>query len=268
VLNPIGMFGTKLEADYHIIHAMRARIQNTIRCVREIPLEVEDVVYGPIAAAQVLLSRSNKENGALVIDLGGGTTDFVLYSDGSVTQSGSVGLGGDHVTNDISIVLKLPQAKAAKVKEEHGSAWIDASLQGKTVTIDDEARFVGTEVDLGMLNEIIHMRMREVFELLKGKLEQGGFIGRVSDGIFLCGGCSMLEGVDKLAEEVLKLPVQRANSAPVSGLTATFENPQYAVPIGLIRYAQILENERPRRGALARVGEKLTSFFGAARLFS
>src|SRR6185295_18951725 len=100
VLNPIGMLGQRLEADFHIIHGVRTRIQNTIRCVKELPLEVEDVVFGPLASAQVVLTQHQKNLGALVIDIGGGTTDYIISVDGAVKQSGTVGIGGDHITND------------------------------------------------------------------------------------------------------------------------------------------------------------------------
>ncbi|CAN5478470.1 cell division protein FtsA [soil metagenome] len=268
VLNPVGMMGGRLEADYHIIHGLRSRIQNTIRCVREIPLEVEDVVFAPIAAAQVMLNRENKEQGALVMDIGGGTTDYVLYSEGSVAQSGSIGIGGDHITNDISIVMKLPSARAEKLKVDHGSAVVDGSAEGEIITLDGDPSFAGREIEKGMLHEVINMRVREIFEHVRAQLEESGHFGRVSAGIFLCGGCSFLHGIEQLAEEILELPVQRASAAPISGLTATFENPQYAVPIGLIRYAQVLENERPSRGAFARFGRKISDMFGSVRLFS
>ena len=108
VQNPVGMLGRKLEADYHIVHGIRNRVQNTIRCLREFPLEVEDVVFGPIAAAQVVLNREARQQGALLLDIGGGTTDFVLYEDGAIAASGSIGVGGDHISNDLAIVLKIP----------------------------------------------------------------------------------------------------------------------------------------------------------------
>src|SRR6266550_3640396 len=121
VLNPVGMLGQKLEADFHIIHGVRTRIQNTIRCVKELPLDVEDVVFGGLASAQVVLTQHQKELGAMVIDMGGGTTDYVLYADGAVKQSGCLAIGGDHITNDISMGLRIPMARAEKLKIEEGS---------------------------------------------------------------------------------------------------------------------------------------------------
>ena len=138
VLNPAGMLGQKLEADFHIIHGVRTRIQNTIRCVKELPLDVEDVVFSGLASAQVVLTQHEKDLGALVIDIGGGTTDYVLYSEGAVRQSGCLAVGGDHITNDISMGLRIPMARAEKIKNRRGqlrsrklSAWRNDFAQGR-----------------------------------------------------------------------------------------------------------------------------------------
>ena len=134
VINPVGMLGRKLEADYHIIHGIRNRIQNTIRCVQEIPLQVEQVVFAPVAAAMIVLNRQAKEQGALLVDIGGGTTDYVLYADGAIAQSGSLGLGGDHLTNDLALVLKVPLSRAEKLKLEEGSCLLDPSaIEGRVM---------------------------------------------------------------------------------------------------------------------------------------
>jgi len=268
VLNPVGMFGKRLEADYHIIHGVRTRIQNTIRCVREIDLEVEDVVFSAIASAQVVLNAEAKKRGALVIDIGGGTSDYVLYADGAVAQSGSVGVGGDHITNDISLVLKIPLSKAEKLKVEEGSAIYREEQDGDFVKMEDDPQFAGRQVDRGLLNQIIHSRVRENFEFIQAKLARTGDLDRVGSGLYLTGGCSRLDGIDTLAEEIFEMPVHRSNVTAMSGRPATFENPQYATPIGLIRYAQILESERPKGGKIAKFGRKLGGLFGSSNLFT
>src|SRR6266513_4834353 len=121
VLSPLGMLGQRLEADFHIVHGVRTRIQNTSRCVKELPLGVEDVVFGGLASAQVVLTQHQTDLGALAIDMGGGSTDYILYADGAVKQSGCVAIGGDHITNDISMGLRIPMARAEKLKIEEGS---------------------------------------------------------------------------------------------------------------------------------------------------
>ena len=266
VLQPAGMLGKVLEADYHIIHGIRTRIQNTIRCVREIPLDVEDVVFSPIASAQVVLTKEHKDRGVLLLDIGGGTTDYVLYSGGSIAHSGCVGVGGDHITNDISLVMKIPLSKAERLKVEHGSAVVPEEGTAVPIVIEDDPHFAGREIDPYLLNEVIGARMGETFELLQEKLAGVCNLEELGAGVFLTGGSSKLAGLDQLAEEVFGLPVSRASVGSMSGAAAAFENPQYSTPMGLIRYAQILEADRPKKSPMKRLGKKLGGMFGSASL--
>jgi cell division protein FtsA len=261
VLNPIGMLGEKLEADFHIIHGVRNRIQNTIRCVKELPLDVEDVVFGALASAQVVLTQHQKNLGAVVIDVGGGTTDYILYVDGAVKQSGVLAIGGDHITNDISMGLRIPMARAEKLKIEEGSVTLGNCLPGETIVLKDDSGFAGKEVERETLNTIIHLRLRESFELLKRLLEEESFINYTGAGIFITGGCSLLNGIDHLAEETFEMPAHVAHAQTMSGLTSAFENPQFSTAIGLIKYAQAVQADRPRRG----IGRIFSKFFTGIR---
>ena len=257
VLNPVGMLAEKLEADFHIIHGVRTRIQNTIRCVKELPLEVEDVVFSALASAQVVLTPHQKSLGALVIDIGGGTTDYILYVDGAVKQSGVLGVGGDHITNDISMGLRIPMTRAEKLKIEEGSVTLGNCLPGETVQLKDDSGFAGKEIERETLNTIIHLRLRETFELLKRKLEEEPFINYIGEGIFITGGCSHLKGIDHLAEEVFELPARVAHAQTMSGLTSAFENPQFSAAIGLIKYAQAVQADVRPRGRLRGIFGKM-----------
>ena len=258
VLNPVGMLGQKLEADFHIIHGVRTRIQNTIRCVKELPLEVEDVVFSALASAQVVLTQHQKNLGALVVDIGGGTTDYILYVDGAIKQSGVLAIGGDHITNDISMGLRIPMARAEKLKTEEGSCVLGNCLPGETIILKDDSGFAGKEIERETLNTIIHLRLRETFELLKRTVEEEPFINYVGAGIFITGGCSLLSGIDHLAGEIFEMPAHVAHAQTTSGLTSAAENPQFATAIGLLKYAQAVQVDRPRGG--------ITRIFG--RLFN
>jgi len=248
VLNPIGMLGHKLEADFHIVHGVRTRIQNTIRCVKELPLAVEDVVFSALASAQVVLTQHQKDLGALVIDMGGGTTDYILYNDGAVKQSGALAVGGDHITNDISMGLRIPMARAEKLKIDEGSVVLGNSLPGETILLKDDSGFAGKEIERETLNTIIHLRLREIFELLKRTLDEESFLNYTGAGVFVTGGCSLLSGIDHLAEEIFEMPAAVAHAQTMSGLTSAFENPQLSTAIGLLKYAQAVQTDRPRRG--------------------
>src|SRR5712692_3804136 len=261
VLNPVGMLGQKLEADFHIVHGVRTRIQNTIRCVKELPLDVEDVVFSALASAQVVLTQHQKNLGALVIDIGGGTTDYILYVDGAVKQSGVLAVGGDHITNDISMGLRIPMTRAEKLKIEEGSVVLGNCLPGETILLKDDSGFAGKEVERETLNTIIHLRLRETLELLKRQLEEESFINYAGAGIFITGGCSLLNGIDHLAGEVFEMPAHVAHAQTMSGLTSAFENPQFSTAIGLIKYAQAVQSDRPRRGIRGIFGK----FFSGTR---
>ena len=258
VLNPVGMLGQKLEADFHIIHGVRTRIQNTIRCVKELPLEVEDVVFSALASAQVVLTQHQKNLGALVVDIGGGTTDYILYVDGAIKQSGVLAIGGDHITNDISMGLRIPMARAEKLKTEEGGCVLGNCLPGETIVLKDDSGFAGKEIERETLNTIIHLRLRETFELLKRTVEEEPFINYVGAGVFITGGCSLLSGIDHLAGEIFEMPAHVTHAQTTSGLTSAAENPQFATAIGLLKYAQAVQVDRPRGG--------ITRIFG--RLFN
>ena len=257
VLTPVGMLGNKLEADYHIVHGIRTRVQNTIRCVKEVPLEVEDVVLNSLASAQVVVSQNQKNLGVLVIDMGGGTMDYVVYVEGAIKQSGVLAVGGDHLTNDISMGLRIPIGRAERLKIDEGSAVLGNSLPGETLYLPPEQGFAGREIERETLNSIIHHRLREALELLKRQLEAEPFLRYLGAGAVLTGGCSLIHGINHLAEEVLGLPVQPAQPPPMQGITSALANPQLSTALGLIKYAQFAQMEKPEPSFWARFKGRL-----------
>ena len=257
---PVGLLGKTLDAEFHIVHGIRTRIQNTIKCVREIPLDVDDYVFAPIASAQMALNRKRKEAGALVLDIGGGTTDYVLYVDGAILASGCIPVGGDHVTNDIHLVTHIPLSKAEQVKKMEGDASGDPAKSEGVVNISDEAGFPEVEIKRQILNDVIRMRLQEALELVKSRLPKGG-LERVGTGVFLTGGSSLMKGLAELACDVYGLPVYRPERPDVSGVHAYFKDPQYSTALGLIRYAQILDEERPQSAGFGKVGGFLRSLW-------
>ncbi|MEC8691617.1 MAG: cell division protein FtsA [Verrucomicrobiota bacterium] len=262
VQNPVGRQGQVVEADYHIIHGIKTRLQNTIRCVREIPINVEEVVFSPIAAAQVMLKRDDKDRGALLIDIGGGVTDYVMYTGGSVAQSGCIGVGGDHITNDISVVMKIPLTRSEKLKTDHGSA-LPENDEDSSIVLDDDPLKSGLEIDKELLNQIINARATEIFEQLKDRITKHDNLDTLGAGVFLTGGASKLKDIDKISEDILGLPVSLARISSMSGASAPFENPQLATAMGLIRYAQMIESDKSENENLvSKIGKKLGGIFG------
>jgi cell division protein FtsA len=238
VLNPIGMFGRELAADFHIVHGVANRIRNSIQCLCDLDLEIEDIIFTPYAAAQAVLTQSQKNTGVLLVDIGGGTTGYCVYAGGAVKQSGCLGIGGDHITNDLSLGLRIPMGKAELLKIREGSCALGNSLPGETVSLKDEHGFAGKEIEREMLNTIIHVRLRETFELMRRELEKENYLDYLGAGLVLTGGSSQLKGIKHLAEEVFGMPVQLCKAKNLSGVTSAFENPEYSTAIGLVKYAQ------------------------------
>ncbi|MBT8038259.1 MAG: cell division protein FtsA [Verrucomicrobiae bacterium] len=246
-VSPIGLLGRSLDVDFHIVHGIRSRIQNSIKCVREIPLEVDDVVFAPIATAQVALEREQKDAGALVIDIGGGTTDYVLYLKGAIAASGCIPVGGDHITNDIHLITRIPLSRAEALKKSEGDASGDPARGIGNVKVIDDNGFEEGEIKRSLLNDVINGRLEETLSLVRDRLPADALQG-VGAGVFLTGGTSRMRGFSDLAHAFFDLPIYLAEQANISGVHANFRDPQYSTAVGLIRYAQILEAERGGEG--------------------
>ena len=244
--SPIGLFAKTVEADFHIVHGIGNRIQNSIKLVRECPLEVDDIVFAPIATAQMALDREQRQRGALLIDIGGGTTDYALYLEGAIAASGCIPVGGDHVTNDIHLVTGLPFSKAEKLKILEGNASSDPSLSVGVAKLADENGFADVEVKRSILNEVIRQRLEETLKLVRARLPKGA-VDAIGAGVFLTGGTSLMSGFSELAFDVFGRDIYHPEpSENTNSDHPSFKDPRYATAIGLIRYAQILETENSK----------------------
>jgi cell division protein FtsA len=253
----------QLEADFHIVHGIKTRITNHLRCVEALNLEIEDVVLSSLASAQVVVTQHQKDIGVLVVDIGGGTTDYLIYHDGAVRHSGVLALGGDHITNDISVGLKLPIARAEMLKIQEGSASPPENSEGGVITLKNDPGFLGCDIDRRSLDTIIHCRVREIFELLRRDIENAGseLLGLLGAGVMITGGCAKLRGIAGLASEVLDQTVQVSTARNVSGALQTFENPQYSTAIGLTKYARLITKDTRPEGMLERIAQGFGGIF-------
>jgi len=261
VLNPVGMMGRKLEADFHIIHGVKTRLQNTLRCIHENGIKIDEVVVNSIATAHAVLDQHQKDLGAVVIDMGGGVTDYIVFQNGVARHSGVLAVGGDHISNDISLGLRIPLTRAEKLKVEEGSTKLGAGTPGEMIILKNDAGFSGKEVEREMLNTIIHARVRENFELIKKQIELEIPPHALGAGVMLTGGCSLLRGIKEVAESVFDLPVHLARDSDVSGPKSVLNNPQYSTAIGLIKFAQALRAEEEDPGWIPSIIQKLGDIF-------
>jgi len=258
VIRPIGMIGALLEVSMLVVHGVRVRIRNTVRTAELTPVDVGDVAFGGLCSALAVLTPEQKKAGVVVIDFGGGTLDYMAYGDGVVAAAGSLGVGGDHVTNDIALACNITHRMAEKLKLEHGSGIVSAGRDADRIKLPAEVGFSGAAVAPRVLQAVIHARLKETFDILRRRLDDQDVLAHVGAGIVLTGGMARLPDITDLLTRVMGLPCTIGKPRQLSGLTAVAENPGYAACAGLVHYAfktreQNRQRERSMFGALGRM---------------
>jgi cell division protein FtsA len=252
VANPVGILGSRLEVDVHVVHGHTNRLQNAIRLVKGLQLEVDEIVFNGLASSLALLTSEQKELGALVIDIGGGTTDYVVYTNGVIKHTGVLAIGGDHVSNDLAYGLKVPLSRAEKLKLEHGCALVNETVTGQTITITNELGLPLKTVNVEHLQRIMSLRLEEIFQLVAQDLEQAGLFDYLRAGVFLCGGGARVPQIAKLAEPILQMPVSLGQTNSVSGLKSALDQPEFVTAIGLAKFGSFKVRKRDGRPSLTR----------------
>jgi cell division protein FtsA len=245
--NPVGFECATLALDMLILHAKSNHIRNSVKLLREIPMDVTDVAFGGLCSALAVLTPEQKEGGALVIDLGGGTTTYVAYAAGVFAAAGSLGLGGDHVTNDIALAFNVPRSQAEHIKCTAGSVIAEDSERGQRVTLPPEVGYPGRTVSLAGLQNVMHLRMSEILQIILRDIERLGIQHQIGAGVVLTGGGAHMKGMIRLAERIFRAPCMVGRPMGFSGLTAVTERPEYATAAGLIRYG--FKNAQTSHGA-------------------
>ncbi len=239
VTNPVGMLGQRLEVEMHVVHGQSTRLQNAIRLVRETQLDVEEIVFNGVASSLAVLNHEQKELGALMVDVGGGTTEYVAYVDGAIRYTGVLAVGGDHVSNDLAYGLKIPLSRAEQLKKSHGFALQNSGNNHEMISLSSEFGLPTKQVSLHNLHSIMSMRLEEIFELVMADLERQGLVRFLRAGVFLCGGTSRVEGILALAENVFQMSASKGETTGISGLTSALEQPEFATAIGLVKYGSL-----------------------------
>lgn len=260
ITDPIGMLGGKLELDMHVVHGVTTRLQNPVRVVRGLNLEVEEFVFSGLASSLALLDNEQKQMGVLVVDLGAGTTEYVVYADGVIKHTGVLAVGGDHVTNDLSHGLRMAPARAGLLKREHGAATIDGAT-GQTLTLTSENGFPDRRVNLEHLRRIMVARLDETFQLIDEDIGEQGFHDQLRAGVCLCGGGARIRDIEKLAENVFGLPAMLGRANAVGGLRSATDDPELATAVGLVKYGAIRQKGQRRAGLVGKL-KNLASSMG------
>ncbi len=236
IREPIGMNGVRLEAKVHIVTGAVTSAQNIIKCANRAGLNVSDIVLEPLASADAVLSDDEKELGVALLDIGGGTTDLALFSEGSMKHSYVLALGGDHITNDIAVGLRTPAADAERIKKKFGCAYSRICPVEDRIPVPSVGGRQPRELSRKILADIIEPRMEEIMTLVRDEIVRLGLEKSFPAGIVLTGGTSLLEGVQELSEEVFEMPARRGTPENVGGLQDVVSNPMYATGVGLVLY--------------------------------
>ena len=250
IVNPERMLAEELRVGMLLIHGQRAVVENLKKMTENVPVVCADAAFGGFCSAQAVLAPEHKRAGVVVIDLGGGTTDYIVYNAGLVKLAGSIAVGGDHVTADICSGLNLNRRQAEALKKESGSALINRLQNDQNISIPAEGGFSGRVVRAATLHTIINARMEEIFKLIAEKIEEDGLSGMLSAGVVLTGGGSAMEGITDLAQQVFNAPCQIGRIHDCVGLSTKQEGARFAAAIGCVRYAASqIKPEPPIRAA-------------------
>jgi cell division protein FtsA len=264
IKNPLGMAGTRLECEVHIVTAATASVQNIINCVRQAGYSVDEMVLEPYASSLAVLDEDELDLGVAIMDIGGGTSDLAVFFDGSIRYTSVIGLGGQHVTNDISHGLRTPMEQAEEIKMKYGCASQDMIDQEELIMVPGIHGRAQREIARSVLSAIIEPRMEEIFSMALRELEKSDVYNSLGAGVVLTGGASLLPGTVELAEKVLGLPVKIGTPTVSGGLVDTIKSPIYATAVGLIHYAiksTPEEGKYSKDGLLKRMGDYIKELF-------
>ena len=262
--SPVGMSGSRLEVETHIVHGVTSFLQNLAKCVDKAGLQIEGLVLQSFADAHAVLTEAEKHLGVVLVDMGGGTTDVAIFTNGNISHSAVLGVGGKNVSQDLAVGLQCSLAEAERVKIVAGSA--------KTALLPGDDKFSFCRIGLDqpsalpgqLLVEIIEPRMTEIFQMVDAVIQKSGCKGRTPGGVVLTGGGSLLRGGVQLAEETLGMPVRLGKLQAVGGISQTVEDPAHATAVGLAIYGSHYDNvdDEPETKGVRRLFQNVKAFLG------
>ncbi len=236
IRDPISMSGVRLEAKVHLVTGAMSAAQNIIKCVRRCGLEVDDIILEQLASSAAVLTEDEKELGVCLVDIGGGTTDIAVFSDGAIRHTAVIPIAGDQVTNDIAVALRTPTQYADDLKIKYACALRQLAAEDETIEVpsvgDREPRRLARQT----LAEVVEPRYEELLSLVQAELRRSGFEEICAAGVVLTGGSAKMEGAIELAEEIFHMPVRLGYPQHISGLVDVVRNPIHSTGVGLLLF--------------------------------
>ena len=247
IKEPLGMSGVRLEARVHLVTCAVNAAQNIEKCIQQCGLAVDDIILEQLASSFAVLTDDEKDLGVCLVDIGGGTSDIAIFTEGAIKHTAVIPIAGDQVTNDIAMALRTPTQNAEEIKIKYGCALASLAGENETIKVPSVGERDDRDLSRQALAEVIEPRYEELFTLIQAELRRSGFEDLIPAGIVLTGGTSKMEGVVELAEEIFHMPVNIGKPKSVAGLSDIVRNPIYATSVGLLQYG--LENPPQSHGA-------------------
>jgi cell division protein FtsA len=268
VTDPVGMFGQRLDMDCHIVTGSVTAIQNLTQCVEGAGVQVEALVFSPLAAAESVLEDEEKEQGVILVDIGGGTTDIAVFMEGAVFHTTVLPVGGYHLTHDLVAGLRAPFSTVEEIKLNHGSCMPSRVDAEEIIDIDSFGGQRTKEVPRRRIAEILQARVEEILEMIYIDVKRAGFDDMVAAGLVITGGTAAIPGIVELSELVLRMPVRTGVPRRIHGLADSLNSPAYATSVGLLQWAAAEAapsgNGRRPNIKLPNVNVNVNGFLGAA----
>jgi cell division protein FtsA len=252
IREPVGMSGVRLEARVHMVTGAVSAAQNIIKCVRRCGLEVDDIILEQLASSYSVLTEDEKDLGVCIVDMGGGTTDIAVFTEGSIRHTAVIPIAGDQVTNDIAVALRTPTQFAEEIKIKYACALTQMATMDENIEVPSIGDRPPRRLARHTLAEVVEPRYEELLTLVQAELRRSGFEDLVAGGVVLTGGSSKIEGLVELAEEVFHMPVRLGVPQYVTGLVDVVRNPIYATGVGLLLFGYQNRDQRVLEAGLGK----------------
>jgi cell division protein FtsA len=262
IRDPVGMIGQRLEANVHVVTSSGSATQNLVTAANRAGILISDTVLEPLASAESCLTQDERDLGCCLLDIGGGTTELIVYGGGVVRHTSAVAIGGDHFTNDLAVGLRTPIPEAERIKRHHGCAATSQLTEDGAIEIASVGDRPPRTIFARMLTEIIEPRAHELLALIRDDLQRAGLDKQIPAGFVLAGGGAKLHGLLELAEQTFHLPVRMAEPKGLADLPEQVAQPEYATVVGLVMYGAKARRSAPPRGG--NLVSKLKSMFASA----